>query len=1277
MSDSLTSLADKLQDLELCLKGQHSREVEYGRALREAILSMDLFMELEVLKSLGDLHLQKGKQRKDSAEFDKAAALYAAAFLRCKDPDMGETLSHRIDYMEKLSRQLLQGYTPQYQWLSPDYWGIADSNVLRVAEICNKLDRGISGKLWQSVDDTYTETLVTAIGKGDTFLEVEVLKSLGDFYLEKGKKTSKLSQFSKVAAMYGKALTRCENLEMKQTLQHRVLYMVKIWGAVRARRQSSANTSRKRGRGRRSPTRPQFGNIKLPDVTQGNYPSPDAHVESSYQDHLQEGCRALQTGDLDTAEQHFATALKSVHVKFSKSDQHIKEAEPLYKLGDVYLKRGIQSKDGGDFTKAAALCNAALVRSRREDIKEAIHEIIRSFLKHVLNIDQKVDIGDEEKLKLVLEGQRDFVKQEIKRIEQEVDPYSLADDDPNIREVEKRRASEIRALFDSIVDQRKMFIADLVDECMKVMGPPPCKYAMIGMGSQATGLVTPYSDLEFAILVEEEKESNVRYFRNLTHYLHLKVINLGETILPAMGIKSLNDFYSKDPLENWFYDSVTPRGFAFDGSMPHACKTPLGRGRNSTSTRELIRTPREMIKVLDEDLTFHLKKGYHLASILGNVCLITGEQELVDVYIALWTQQLQEKHGGIIPRVLARTHLRENAQIFKNDVKTGMLMDVKKEMYRFSSLAVSCLALLHNIQPTTIWETIENLNKTGAISCENAHHLMVMVSISAELRLRTYMSNGGQVESMSALSPTSTNTHIGETLKKVFYFSNAKQLMRYYYTERPTKHFISQLANGHSTEESSFLFDDSFSIKAEVYRSLCDYENYKTCSEQALKSDISIYGEGNPHSNTAASLNNLGDAWDKLGDQRKAASYYKQSLMMKQSIYGENTDQIGIAYSLLNLGAACSKLGDHRKAVSYFEQSLQMMKNEYGENTEHRDIATSLNNLGEACRELGDYRKAVSYHEQSLLMWQSIYGENSEHPDIATTLNNLGSACSELGDYRNAVSYYEKSLHMKWGIYGENTEHPVIATSLGNLGTACMGLCDYRKAVSYLQQSQKMMKAIYGENTEHPDIAASLNNLGAACSELGDYRKAVSYYEQSLQMRWSIYGENTEHLDIATSLNNLGAACSELGDYRKAVSYYEQSLQMRWSIYGENTEHLYIAGSLNNLGAACSKLGEHRKAVSYYEKSLQMKWNIYGENTEHLDIADSLNNLGIACVELGDYRKAVSYLEQSFQMRQSIYGVTNAHPAIVTLLHNLAFAWANLGGHRKADNYRDRAKRMR
>ena len=171
-------------------------------------------------------------------------------------------------------------------------------------------------------------------------------------------------------------------------------------------------------------------------------------------------------------------------------------------------------------------------------------------------------------------------------------------------------------VFRDIQDMYIRLVSMLAEECERRLGKAPCDYAVIALGSVARMEATPFSDLEFAILYSDPTIGDgISYFRVLTHFLHLKVINLGETILPALGIEQLNDFQSSDPVGgNWFYDSETPRGISFDGAMPWASKTPLGRmATKNKPAVELIRTPKEMAELQDEEIA--VKEGYHLGKV--------------------------------------------------------------------------------------------------------------------------------------------------------------------------------------------------------------------------------------------------------------------------------------------------------------------------------------------------------------------------------------------------------------------------------------------------------------------------------------------------------------------------------------------------------------------------------------------------------------------------------------------------------------------------------------
>ena len=91
----------------------------------------------------------------------------------------------------------------------------------------------------------------------------------------------------------------------------------------------------------------------------------------------------------------------------------------------------------------------------------------------------------------------------------------------------------------------------------------------------------------------------------------------------------MNNFHQNGG--DWFYGDVAPNGISFDGFMPHACKTPLGRQqptKNKPWKTELIKPVSEMLKCWSSEKD--LKNGYHLADILTQTCYVFGDKETFD-----------------------------------------------------------------------------------------------------------------------------------------------------------------------------------------------------------------------------------------------------------------------------------------------------------------------------------------------------------------------------------------------------------------------------------------------------------------------------------------------------------------------------------------------------------------------------------------------------------------------------------------------------------------------
>ncbi|XP_035690384.1 uncharacterized protein LOC118425562 [Branchiostoma floridae] len=1060
-------------------QGLVSTETDYLRALLDAMANMDRSVEVEVLKTLGDVNVEKGRLNKIPEKFDKAMVLYRTALLRSKDADVDDSLEYRYHYAEKLRLGKRSTASSSYEPLTVDK---KLSSVAKVAEKFQHLDR----KLTVGGNEKYlliecTKLVIEGIVNDDNILETEAIKSLGDVYLKRGTETKDTTNLTMATALYNTALSRCEEFQGKVALIHRLKYTARIrQGTKTVKNQCSKHRARQQ-QGHVSRDFP----MTSPNTVAIGASKSQQSVARSYEDHLAIGDQALADGKLDVAEQNFASALRLIHDP--KQPNRCKEAQCLCRLGDVYARRGKITREGRKFTQAASLYNAALVRTGLDksnvELIKRLQDTEKWFLQYTANVDTNMGSPDSYKRhQKRLKEMRTRAKSQLDAIDQQHNPYQYDEDDPVMITVEAERAEAVKALFKNIAKDRQYFIHDLVNECIATLGPPPCKYAFIGLGSQATELVTPYSDLEFAILIEEGKDNDDtrRYFLNLTHFLHLKVINLGETILPAMAIPSLNDFQSDDPGKAWFFDSATPRGFAFDGFMPWASKTPFGRDQTKTKLPvSLIQTPAEMAKFQRLEVT--LAEGYHLSDILRRCTFLTGEESLTDEYMRklseIMTDDLLSPIQSCQSAMLVL--LLDNRGQFFSREPTGQLINVKNDIYRFPDVALELLSLCYQINLASAWDVIVELKETKKVHEENATHLTVLTSISAEIRLRTYLANGGQKDSMSPLVQMCPQTHqlSQHTLMAVFHIPNTEVLFRYHCRAIPLKKYILDIVNNRLGLQPKraiemTIFDASNKCRGQIARNMYLSGRAKEYFEAAIndterdvleRSDI---------------LEELGNLFVFDGNITKALSRFEESLTLRKRFFGDSAAHQIIAGSLSNLGLCYSRLGNQEKAISYFEQSLTMRKTICGKNTAHTNDAKLLQNLGSAWGELGDHEKAISYFEQALTMTKSMYGDNTAHPAIAVSLSSMGASFMELGDQQKAISYKEQALTMMKTLYGDNTAHLDIATSLTNMGSYWMVLGDQQKAISYQEQALKMMKTIYGDHAAHPVIAGSLQSLG-------------------------------------------------------------------------------------------------------------------------------------------------------------------------------------------------------
>ena len=475
--------------------------------------------------------------------------------------------------------------------------------------------------------------------------------------------------------------------------------------------------------------------------------------------------------------------LKNLCIRHQKLKNKWKERNPkktakiLHKLGQLYRERSLVQSETSMGRKiqsiqSAACLNCALVRDRTESCENDLKSLCSGILKAAVAKKQEFD----------LVAYACSLKSEVKKWRVETDailsklsPIQRGTLSEEKQQLEKKKIDAIEFLQDKITEKYKAFMRDVALQTIDILGGFPCQWALTGMGSMARKEITPYSDFENIIILEEgvqmrkDYEKILECVRWFAVIFQIILINMRETILPSVAISSLNDYTAlKSENKDWFFDAHTPRGISFDGMMPHACKSPLGRQQileNKPWKTELIKPISEMAEYLSKEE--NLKNGYHLADILANTCFVAGDAEVHKEFEKTVEKKLKDDDNHAKAET-AKT-IKDDMDSFSTKFGIADAIDsnsynVKQFVYRSTTIFVVGLAKLHNIKFCSCFEAVRNLQNHKLISEIFSQKLQYAIAIACEIRLRAYFQKRRQDDNIDSLFDDKASSTLAESI---------------------------------------------------------------------------------------------------------------------------------------------------------------------------------------------------------------------------------------------------------------------------------------------------------------------------------------------------------------------------------------------------------------------------------------------------------------------------------------------------------------------------------
>ncbi|MCE5317556.1 MAG: tetratricopeptide repeat protein [Parachlamydia sp.] len=825
-----------------------------------------------------------------------------------------------------------------------------------------------------------------------------------------------------------------------------------------------------------------------------------------------------------------------------------------------------------------------------------------------------------------------------------------------------------------LTDNFISLLRKIIQRSQDIVGKPPCKWACIGMGSMARGEMCPYSDVEFAFLLDTSSETNLNYFRTLSQIIELQIINLGETKYPL--------FERADP----DHPSATPSGFSLDTGG----NTPLG----VSGVYELIGTPEQLAQFQTPKW---MERNIILPNAMNTVCLVAGDLHLVEDYTNHKDKISEQKEKGKpsnrenLAWQLLEGHLEEFKPNLTKDKEQMRAFGIKRELYRPFQEVMSCLAIFLKLREKSTFKRIDELVGLKIFSSAGADNLKKVISLVLSLRVKAHLFYQDEEEKIfHKVEGNTTDPQLlyfddklvndVETIYKTLipFHEKGEEFFR---TKNPKVFFTSNFfreaglnqaksfVKGIKFVQARGAFQQAVALNPNNFEAVRDFaaleedfdndeEAFKR-SQSALQLAIQKYGTS--HASVAVVYCQLGLLHMKKEELQKSREYYQKALEIFRK--DPNANRVYLGAALCNLGQLFVKENNDSAAENLLIEALNVYSDQGPEEKfrvlySDENAGAVLGNLASLNVRKGQFKAALDYLEEALKMKLATVGES--HPDTAITYSSISSVYFKMKNYKKALETISKAIKINVSAYTEF--HRIVAENYSDMG----GIYDSDKQPKKaLECHQKALEIYVRLKADSEDFAKCYNNIASAHNDLNEDDKALEFYQKALD-EYKKGALPTDGL-LAGIHNNMAYTYNKKKLFLKAVYKYKDAFilltELRNKELGLTILNNLLAGGRNlpreqmlivikEIIPSCVKLLGENHNITQQLLSLFAEEDSSGEEEEEIP---------------AQYQAEIERAKRSLEITLANFG--DKHPAALVACHKIGTIYLQFGRTDEAIKY--------